>query len=111
VIRVPEGPADRSRGALFAHLMRRAFVPVLVVLSVWALAGFLVQVARQSVRQGLELQQVRELQHESHWRCQALRTRAARLRCDALVSERPPPDSATLQALVAEAVAEATVAP
>ena len=97
--------ADRSRGAFFAHLLRRAFVPLLVVSSVWALAGFLVHVARQSVRQGLELQQARALRHESHWRCQALRPRAARLRCDALVSERPPPDSATLQDLVAEAEA------
>jgi hypothetical protein len=105
VIRVPAGPADRSRGALFAHLLRPALVPVLVLLAVWALAGFLVQVARQSVRQGLELQQARALQHESHWRCQALRPRAARLRCDALVSERPPADSATLQDLVTEAEA------
>jgi hypothetical protein len=38
-----------------------------------------------------------------------LRSRAARLRCDALVSERPPPDSTTLQDLVAEA--EAAAAP
>jgi hypothetical protein len=105
VIRAPAAPADRSLGALFAHLLRRALVPALVVLSVWALAGFLVQVARLSVRQGLERQQARALQHESHWRCQALRPRAARLRCDALVSERPPPDSATLQDLVAEAEA------
>jgi hypothetical protein len=88
-------------------LLRRAFVPVLVC--AWALAGFLVQVARQSVRQGLERQQARALQHKSHWRCQALRSRAARLRCDALVSERPPPDSTTLQDLVAEA--EAAAAP
>jgi hypothetical protein len=109
VIRVPAGPAGRSRSALFAHLLRRAFVPVLVVLAAWALAAFLVQVARQSVRQGLERQQARALQHEAHWRCQALRSRAARLRCDALVSERPPPDSATLQDLVTEA--EAAAAP
>ena len=105
MIRVPAGPADRSRGAQFARLLRRAFVPVLVLLTAWALAGFLVHVARQSVQQGLERQQARALQHESHWRCQALRSRAARLRCDALVSERPPSDSATLQDLVAEAEA------
>lgn len=105
----PAGSADRTRGALFALLLRRAFVPVLVLVCAWALAGFLVQVARQSVRQGLERQQARALQHESHWRCQALRSRAARLRCDALVSERPPPDSTTLQDLVAEA--EAAAAP
>jgi hypothetical protein len=105
VIQAQAALAGRSRGAFFAYLLRRAFVPVLAVLSVWALAGFLVQVARQSVRQGLELQQARALQHESHWRCQALRPRAARLRCDALVSERPPADSATLQDLVTEAEA------
>jgi hypothetical protein len=71
----------------------------------WALVGLFVQAVQRSVLQGRERQQAQALQHEAHWRCSALRARAARLQCQALVAERPPADSTALQALVAEAAA------
>lgn len=103
--RLTPGPVDAGLRPALARTARLALLVLLAALAVWALVAVLVNVARQAVRQGFERQRAQALQHEAQWRCRALRGATARQHCLTLVRDRPPVDSAELQALVAQAAA------
>jgi hypothetical protein len=99
--RAPAQPAALRWG----RGLRRVGSPLLLALLVWALVALFIGVAQRAVLQGQERQAAQALKNESQWRCRALRPVAARLRCLALLRERPPSDAASLQALLDEAAA------
>ncbi len=78
-------------------------VPLLLALLGWALVALFIGVAQRAVEQGAQRQAAQALQNESQWRCRAMRPVATRLRCLALLRERPPADGTALQALLNEA--------
>jgi hypothetical protein len=76
---------------------------LLSALAVLGLVGAITLVVRQAVRQGEAGRRAMAVQAEADWRCRALKARAQRERCVALVQEHQPWDSAGVQALVQQA--------
>ncbi len=89
--------------------LRRAAPVLLLALLGWALVSLFIGVAQIAVRQGRDRQAAQALKNESQWRCRALQPAAVRVRCLALLQERPPADGAALQMLLADAAGDPAV--
>ena len=83
---------------------------LLAAMAVLSLLGAIGLVLSQAVKQGDASRRAMSLRAEIDWRCRALIPRLQREHCAALVQERQPGDSASVQALVLE-VRSAAVRP
>jgi hypothetical protein len=104
-IKAPTRGLAFARGSNFGS--RSLAGSLLSGLAVLGMVGAISLVVRQAVRQGEAGRRAMAMQAEADWRCRALKGRVQRERCQALVREHKPWDTAGVQALVVQARSDA----